>query len=73
MYKNIWAHEEGVIIKNKLDSPFFFFSFFFLFFHGRIKVKNLTYFYFILFYILYLTKQLHSPGQNWVLIALITI
>jgi len=24
--QNIWAHENGMIIKNKLDSPFFFFS-----------------------------------------------
>jgi len=32
MYKTIWAHEKGVIIKNKLDSPFFSFFFPFFFF-----------------------------------------
>jgi len=74
-----------VIIKNKLDSPslgFFFFSFFFLFSHGRIKVKkNLpsikTYFLFyfiiiilyIIFIIIFFTKQMHLSGGNWVLTA----
>jgi len=77
--KNL-VHEKGVIIKNKLDFPSFFYIFF-PFSHGRIKVwkfKKKTYFisfflptinqkHIFLFYFFKKKNQMHSPRQNWVL------